>query len=716
MAFYDEQVEKELKKWNYQPNLLQFYDNVTYNIRWYMVPHDIHNFIKEQNRLGFNSVYVPDSSKIIIMETGVSSNYFLDSFTMKNAFGVVGSDNSININMNMTVKEINGCSLFNKITAISKLLGYENPMQIPFFIDIWFTGYEPPKNNPINPIGGLITYSIILTSCESDVVDSGTTWQIKMVGTSMGIVSKDISLLNNIAPIKAVTVEDFKKNLEEQINLQYFNLHPGLKKYFPSGDFVTINLYSSEEFLEDTTQYQDNQSTINNEKDLTSTYGYEWTYKNTKNGQLSNNGTLYSMTENGKYIPIGSALPKSISQKSKQYTPFNNFKDCIFDKSGENIDTANKGQIVYKVNNNDLLENVFQEVCQRSPQLRDRIAKVIYNADPIINAEGREVYKLTMNVFFKKNYFLKWFIESSKQFSYENNQNSETSLDIDLYNKTIQQMQLSSLNDMKITNGLKKRYKYLFNGEDTSVLELNTKIDKLWFLNTTQNYLADTIINTPVMETSFDSYQRIQDLIDIKKNENEKLSNQEAFKKVLDEYSSYQNLRNVRYLASDKRLYMDDIYHCLSKKEKMKLLGKRDITTMTDPFGVATTASKTGSIDYNCAKAGFANLHSTGNLIQLKIKILGDPYWLDLFSEKNINGDIKTMMNLSNAKYFVFDMKTAVEQNSNGNGLYDLENAVDISGIYQVLYVTSYFENGKFTQTIEGVIHASFMHSNFMKV
>ena len=45
----------------------------------------------------------------------------------------------------------------------------------------------------------------------------------------MGIVSKDISLLNNIAPIKAVTVEDFKKNLEEQINLQYFNLHPELK-------------------------------------------------------------------------------------------------------------------------------------------------------------------------------------------------------------------------------------------------------------------------------------------------------------------------------------------------------------------------------------------------------------------------------------------------------------------------------------------------------
>lgn len=50
MAFYDEQVEKELKQWNYQPNLLQFYDNVTYNIRWYMIPQDIHDYIVEQNK------------------------------------------------------------------------------------------------------------------------------------------------------------------------------------------------------------------------------------------------------------------------------------------------------------------------------------------------------------------------------------------------------------------------------------------------------------------------------------------------------------------------------------------------------------------------------------------------------------------------------------------------------------------------------------------
>ena len=62
MAFYDEQVEKELKQWNYQPNLLQFYDNVTYNIRWYMIPQDIHDYIVEQNKKGLNSVYVPDSS------------------------------------------------------------------------------------------------------------------------------------------------------------------------------------------------------------------------------------------------------------------------------------------------------------------------------------------------------------------------------------------------------------------------------------------------------------------------------------------------------------------------------------------------------------------------------------------------------------------------------------------------------------------------------
>lgn len=717
MAFYDEKVEKELKAWKYQPNMLQFYDNVTYNLRWYLIPHDINDFIIENHRNGNSNIYIPDNYKVIIAETGVSTQYSIDSLTIKNAYGVIGYDNSINISIDMDIMEINGCSLNNKIAAISKLLGYDNQLCQPYFIDIWFTGYEPPKNNPINQIGGIITYSAVMTTADTDVTDSGTRHNLKFVGTSMGVISKDISLLNNIAPVKAVTVEDFRKNLEEQINHQYFDLHPELRKYFPSGDFLTINLYGSEEFLEDTTMYQETQTMMTDERDFIGSYGYEWAQENTKNGSLINQGKLYSMTSDGTYVPYASAIPtqNQTAEKERNYTPYNNFNNCVFDKVGENIDTANKGQLVMKMDNNQILENVFQEVCSLSPQLRDRVAKVIFNAKPIANKEGREIYKLTMNVFFKRDYYIKWFIETSKNFNF--NKNVQVSTDVyDAYDKTIQEMQLSALQDMKIAKTLNKRYDYLFNGHDTSVLELSTKIDKLWYMNSSQNYLADAVENTPEIIPQYERARRVAELIEFKKQENSTLSDQQAFQQVLKEEETYKNLQDIRQMATDKRLYLDDIYMCLSLKQKGTLLGTRPITPSNDPWGQATVATKTGSIDYNCAKAGFANLHSTGNLINIKFKILGDPYWLDMFSEKNINGDLKTLMNLSNAKYFAFNMKTAVEQNSNGNGLYDMESVYDISGLYQVLYVTNYFENGKFTQDIEGSIHPAFIHSNYLKV
>ena len=168
-----------------------------------------------------------------------------------------------------------------------------------------------------------------------------------------GYQAKDIQKFDLSTRIAAVCT-----TLEEK--------HPELRKYFPSEDFVTIKLYSSEEFLNDTTQYQDNQTHINNEKDFNSVYGYDWTLKNTKNGTLVNNGVMYSTTNDGKYIPIGSAIPQTTPEKERQYTPYNNFKECIFDKVGENIDTANKGQLVMKMDNNQLLE-LFKTINFFSP-------------------------------------------------------------------------------------------------------------------------------------------------------------------------------------------------------------------------------------------------------------------------------------------------------------------------------------------------------------
>lgn len=701
MAFYDDLIEQELKNWDYQPNILQFYDNVTYNMRFYMIPNEVHEFIQKENKKGNQKIYIPDNYKVIIFETGVTANYSMTSFSMKNAFGVIGSNNSINVNMNMNLEEVNGCSLFNKIAAIGKLIGYESPIQQPYYLDIWFTGYEPPKNVPVNKIGGVITYSTLITNCKSSVTDSGAKYNINMVGTSMGVVSKDISLLNGIAPIKATSVEDFRKNLEEQVNTQYFKLHPELQQYYEK-NFVDIKLYAAESFE---TDIQAQKLNITNNS-------YDSWISEVKTGTKNVNGTLYA-NENGKYVPIGSAIPKKDSQTS--FTPLLNFTTCIFDRVGENIDTNNKGEIVYKPQPNSILENVFQEVCFLSPQLRDRIALVIYSATPIKNKEGRELYKLTMNVFFKKNHWLHWYIESNKKYAFDKvkDKGVDNSLK-SLYENDIRKMQLQALEDMKRTNGLCKKYQYLFNGQDTNVLELQTDIDKLWYMNSAQTYLLDTAVNTSIISEK--NKNALQNLIDLKILDQENKTRQDAFNKALSQQEDYNNLQFVRLMASDKRLYMDDIYYCLNDKDKRDLLGTRTIVSTSDTFGQASSTSKTDSIDYNCARAGFSNLFHSGNLVKIKIKILGDPYWLGLFAENKIQGSEVDLYNVSTEKFFVFDMKTAVTPDANEKGIYDLENTVDITGIFRVIYITSYFENGKFTQVIEASIHPSFMHSNYIKV
>ena len=70
------EINKWLKKINYEPNILEYYDNVTYNIRFYMINHLYQNKLSQDRAKGIipNNYRLPDSSKIIIAETGVSTN------------------------------------------------------------------------------------------------------------------------------------------------------------------------------------------------------------------------------------------------------------------------------------------------------------------------------------------------------------------------------------------------------------------------------------------------------------------------------------------------------------------------------------------------------------------------------------------------------------------------------------------------------------------
>ena len=70
---------------------------------------------------------INDNAKIIIAETGVTSNYDITSMTMDTVHtSVYKNSSATTYKINLMIKELNGCSLTNKIAVISKMMGYQN--------------------------------------------------------------------------------------------------------------------------------------------------------------------------------------------------------------------------------------------------------------------------------------------------------------------------------------------------------------------------------------------------------------------------------------------------------------------------------------------------------------------------------------------------------------------------------------------------------------
>ena len=97
------------------------------------------------------------------------------------------------------------------------------------------------------------------------------------------------------------------------------------------------------------------------------------------------------------------------------------------------------------------------------------------------------------------------------------------------------------------------------------------------------------------------------------------------------------------------------------------------------------------------------------NLVELKLKILGDPYWLKIPSD-NLLYQPSLLPESAKLHHFVYTMKTGLEQDSFSKTGYNINDISIFTGIYQIIESTSTFSDGKFVQELYGVIDNKFMH------
>lgn len=643
----------------YDNNVLEYYDNVTYNIRFYMLNRAYQNKLSRDRINGIvpNNYRLPDDSKIIIAETGVTPHYDITSLKLNTIYSSVSQNSSATTcKIEMQIKESSGCSLLNKIVAVSKMLGYENYILQPFHIDVWFTGYEQSSGRPVKIINNeVFTYEVIMSEVKSQADVSGTTYNMVMIHSPKSALNKTLQSLGNIGVlnIESGTVGEYKKAVEEYINTKFFDNNPKIKSAYGSDKFLTIGK------LIDASVDSYNKSIAN----------------------------VLSEQNKTKIIPQGGVDIENISVHK--------------DFSAQYTEKTSDGQT--RPSSYDTFDTFFQNLCLHTTELKDYIARPVYRVEYLGNMNGQEIHKIHVDIVFKKNSYLEYFNEYAKK---PNISPIEKQYLRD-------QMAVNELKKLIYTGALNKKYEWLYSGKDTSVLEMNSSLDMLWYANIP--YVDALKVN----EASTNFVKQNEDLNEVLFANDEIIRQDTLYKESLTNVIKKSNkpLDGIRTLASDKRLYIDDIYNVLDDKSKSEYLNPRKILETYDEHSDVDTADSTDiSMETQNAKVGYNNIFQAGNLTELNITILGDPYWISLVSDNKLyaNNDESSIANANIFPHFSFKMKTAIGQKENGE--YNLEDAVYFSNIYQLIETVSIFESGKFTQQLKGVINNAFMYNARLKV
>jgi len=203
---------------NFRPNILDQYANYTYHIRWSITNDRVASTIT--NSTAFKNL----QDKTVIAESGVTAGFNIIELEMKNLCSPGPKvQMALHTEFKMVVKEPYGLSLMDRIYAAGNLMGIQNYLTCPYFIEIWFTGYNEDgtvaSSNLQNQIYRL--FRVICTKLEAETTSAGTTYTITgMIDGAYGNTD-NIAIIGsstNIGPV--TTVGSFFKQLETTLNAQ----------------------------------------------------------------------------------------------------------------------------------------------------------------------------------------------------------------------------------------------------------------------------------------------------------------------------------------------------------------------------------------------------------------------------------------------------------------------------------------------------------------
>lgn len=671
MGYYEKAVEKalkdkviELKKPEYQ-NVLMQYDNWTYHIRLSMIPNSVYQKyteLKSELLMGKNVKnkmnQIIEENSITIAETGVISNPFIESFIMKSFMSV----NKVSTtNMNMKLVDTQGIGLENKVNTLSMILGYGyNFVNQPFFITVWFTGYnesnkntsseelrlgQPEKVIPIysqaknqenTKIDDKLYFEVCASKVNSDITTSRAVWDFNFsVVDNAGFIPKDTIVLSDVGNIVVKKGENYITTIAKQLTEK---ITKKVQDKLGKSNFDIIYCNDNK-----------SSSSIPNCVDVKF---------------FNPDGTLYYSTDK-KDVDIDGFDGINPNPKGDTYI---DFEKCAY---RSHVITPGKDANLLSFFNQLIVEN---KICgngflKKGVQTRSDnsgIVPRIYVTNVLKGSyAGDTYYKTNVNVFFENRKDMDLMMKDGSEFF-----------------SNVVPAQKEIIKNTKFM----RLYEWMTGSNENKLLDFKTNTNNLWFLNTGITAMENARQNTP----SAKNWRKIPVTDELAKSRDQVLAkmgnpfNIPVSFKTMNEYWDY---------VIEKNMFESLLLPSFTM---------RDDNVSSDDIKTATSETEEENVLKTRSRIGFDNLVTSGNATSLDLNIIGDPMWLDIAS---------VLSPKDRTKYLTISI--IFKKNSNfymdNHDLYKHEPLTQFILPYSITQITSTFTNGAFKQQLKGHINAAFL-------
>jgi len=398
----------------YEDNVLNSFDSYTYSWAIHMVnPQTAQDFEENLNR----------NTYITLAESGVENEISIEHVIQSNTLNFVHQNRSSVANtFDITLVEAKGFTLFNRIILAAQDLGIENHTEAAYLLELNFRGWDE-SGTPVNEIVGPYYYMTTITDFKTRHSDSATTYQVAFAETHQEAFNRLEYHLRSDITVTASNFGAFLTDFEQKVNneavkqtaLTLSKLYPTLYVFGTEGEASTWESWDFDAIIGSEIQESRNIS------------------------MSASGGTITFNFKAGTAITAGIAAAVLQTRNFKQIPVANG----QFAKDNPDAGTANATRLAEMINWFSFTTEV--EYKEFDPLSRQYQKQITYNIQPYIAFEG---------------------LHDPISFSELNT------------SRTLQTTRLDNI----LRNGfLKKRFDYTYTGLNTEVLNLDLTFNNTFF-------------------------------------------------------------------------------------------------------------------------------------------------------------------------------------------------------------------------------------------